>query len=176
MKDLLTEVREAVRDVSDPSKQCVESAPVAKWRDSKVDQNKRDLGMTKLFSLYPPPPDMETSLAAYVEETSDIPWLFVSHAIRRLIDRPVYDRGALMPRKWLPTISELRYEAARVIREAKLRSEGRDPREYSLHGEFQLNPDRWIDKAPEVLVIVRQQQLRLAAPELDRKQLASGER
>lgn len=160
-------------DVSDLSKRCRTSDAVVKWRDSKADETKRDLGITKLFGLYPPPPDIEVSMAGYMDETRDIPWLFVSHAIKRLIDRPVYERGSLIPRKWLPTISELRYESARVIREFKLRSEGKDTREYSLRGDFDLKAERWIEQAPQVHALVEDQK-RLMAP--DRKLLASGDR
>lgn len=129
--------------------------------------------MAKLFSIFPPPVDMEASVSAYIEQTCDIPWLFVSHALKRLVDRPVFDRGSLIPRKWLPVVSEIRYEAARVIREFKLRSEGRDTREYNVHGDFSLDVERWVEKAPEVIQTLEQHK-RLAAP--DRKQLAAGER
>jgi hypothetical protein len=171
MKDLQSELKAAASGLSRPSQ---ESGSVAKWRDSKADEARRDLGFGKLFAMFPPPPDMEASVAAYIEQTRDIPWLFVSHALKRLVDRPVFDRGSLMPRKWLPTISEVRYEAARVVREFKLKSEGRDAREYSVHGDFALDIDRWIEKAPEVLQVVERQKQIAARP--DRKQLAAGER
>lgn len=132
-----------------------ERKSAAKWRDSREDENRRDMGIAKLFSMFPPPPDMEASVMAYLQETRDIPWLFVSHAIRRLIDRPVSERGSLVPRRFLPSISEIRHEAARVIREFKLRAEGKPIAEHSMRGDFELRPDRWIEQAPQVVEILQ---------------------
>lgn len=136
-----------------------------KKRESKADEDARDKMITKLFSLYPPPPDFVASMAGYIEETRDIPPLFLSHALARLRDQPVNDRGSMVPRRWLPSISEIRYEAARVIREAKLRSEGRDPNAYTTAAAF-FEPERWLLKGPELA-----QRIQLAA-----KQITAGER
>ncbi len=114
----------------------------------------------KLFSMYPPPRDIVATAAAYIEETRDIPAIFISHALKRLRDQPVLEGNALAPRRWLPSVPEIRHESARVIRQAKLAAEGKDTREYSLRGDFQLNPERWIAEAPQIVAQLESERLK----------------
>lgn len=168
MKELQRELNLAVEAVSSgPLPATASARSAAKWQDSRQDEERREIGIARLLSMFPAPADVDATLTTYIDQTRDIPWLFVSHAIKRLIDKPVNDRGSLVPRRFLPSISEIRYEAARVIRQFKLRAEGKDTREHSMRGDFELRPERWIEQAPEVMQAVQAQAL-LATSEAKR--------
>lgn len=132
--------------------------------------DERDKALTKLFAMYPPPPDLECSMASYRQDTRDIPTFFLRHAFALLRDEPVFEKGDKVPRRWLPTISEIRFAAARVIRTHKLLCEGRDPNAYSTAAAF-FEPQRWIEMAPKVEVQIRHKRAELEATK--RKELSA---
>jgi hypothetical protein len=99
----------------------------------------------KLFSIYPVPQgteELEMKISAYIDLTRDVPWRILSHALHRLVQRP----GAFAP----PPADVLR-ESARIIREMKRRSEGRDPSGYNPRAdEPELDVERWVAEGPRV--------------------------
>lgn len=96
----------------------------------------------KLFALFPSPGrDVELTIAAYIDETAGVPAIVLSHALRRVTRRAA---------QFAPTVAEILRESARVIREAKLQSEGRPTHEYNGHAPFELNVERWLQRATEV--------------------------
>lgn len=99
---------------------------------------------SKLFALYPGGPMLEGRMRAFIDETRDIPPLVISHALKRLIRAP---------REFAPSVGEIRREAGKLLREAKLRAEGRDPNEYNawVDAPPELDHERWIKRAADVL-------------------------
>jgi hypothetical protein len=98
---------------------------------------------SKLFLLFPAPrgPELEAKIAAYVDETSQVPPIVLSHALSRLVKRC---------EQYAPSVADILRESARVIREAKLASEGRPTHEYNGHAPFELNVERWLARGREV--------------------------
>jgi len=82
------------------------------------DYDPRDIGekgrmIGKLFALYPPQPDVELRLEAYLEELRGIPWRWVSRAMADLTEEP--------GRVFCPSISELKGAIAKRIRQQRIR-------------------------------------------------------
>jgi hypothetical protein len=103
---------------------------------------------TKLFGIFPSGGDPEVRMSGYIEETADIPPLVISHALKKLV------REA---RTFAPSVGEIRREAGKLLREVKLRAEGRDPNEHNAWLEGpppELDHERWIERAPEVLPLL----------------------
>ncbi len=99
---------------------------------------------TKLFAMFPlsRTQDADLTLRAYVDETMRVPPLVLSHALKRLTSRN---------EKFAPSVGEILADSARIIRQVKLASDGKDTREYSLRGDFKLDVDGWLKRAPEVV-------------------------
>jgi hypothetical protein len=102
---------------------------------------------TKLFAMYPMSrtQDVDLTLRAYIDETRRVPALVISHALARLTARP---------EKFAPSVGEILADSARIIRRIKLEAEGRDSREYNLRGDFKLDVEGWLKRAPEVIHLI----------------------
>lgn len=102
---------------------------------------------TKLFAMFPisRTQDADLTLRAYIDETRRVPTLVLSHALARLTSRP---------EKFAPSVGEILADSARIIRKVKLEAEGRDPREYSVRGDFKIDVEGWLKQAPEVVTLL----------------------
>jgi hypothetical protein len=63
--------------------------------------------VTKMFSLYPPQPDVEMRMEAYLDELRGIPWRWVSVALRDITEEP--------KRVFCPSINEVKAAVARRV-------------------------------------------------------------
>lgn len=97
--------------------------------------------MTKLFSMYPLAGNQTPNLTmrSYLEELADIPALVLSHALHRLTHKN---------RAFLPSVGEIRAEAAIVIKRAQPSSQGAHAPGYNPHSDPQQtpDPDRWLSR------------------------------
>lgn len=72
--------------------------------------------VAKMLALYPRREDPELTLEAYAEELRNIPWRWVSAAMRDLTEEP--------DRVFGPSISEVKVALAKVIRRARRKANG----------------------------------------------------
>lgn len=93
----------------------------------------------KLFTLYPTQKEsVELKIRAYIDETRDIPAVWLSHALRRLVRKA---------EEFAPSVGAIRKEAAHVVRESHRRALGLEPGA-GIPADG-INVDRWLEKAHE---------------------------
>lgn len=90
----------------------------------------------KLFTLFPfvGSQDSEGAMLAFIEETRDIPAIWLSHGLAALIREP--------DRRFAPSVGEIRGAALLAIRRARRRAEGKPEVMRGVIGESPLRPDR----------------------------------
>lgn len=96
--------------------------------------------IVKLFSLYPLSghASPKASMVAYLEETSKIHALILSHALKRLTSDP--------ERKWLPTPAQIQAEAAKVVRENQPRAKNAHALGYNpwVENPKSMDAEQWL--------------------------------
>jgi hypothetical protein len=100
-----------------------------------ADEGEKARMLAKLFSLYPPQPDVELRASAYMEELAGIPWRWVSAALRVITEEP--------GRVFCPSINEVKGAVAGRIRAARRLRDGG----YNAHQAGGGNDDgqiRWL--------------------------------
>ena len=108
---------------------------------------------SRLFSAYPTS-DAEASIEAYMGETRDIHPLVISHALAELRDKPVYEHGQPVARRFAPSVQEVRRACAVVIRRWTRQAQGKDPDGYSPQGTHELDANavsRWIARGTDLM-------------------------
>lgn len=100
--------------------------------------------LVKLFAYYPSTGSEHTQklkLHAYREALADIHTTVLGHAFRRLV---LTRKG-----EFLPVVNEIRREAAKVLREARARSEGRELSDYNPRCEpVEIDAERYLAAGP----------------------------
>ncbi len=93
----------------------------------------------KLFSLYPPRPDAEMAMAAYLDELGDVPALLLSHGLKRLVRR-----GG----DFVPSLAAIRKECARLLRARHRAAMGLEPEGNSSRTDpDEIDAERWLARA-----------------------------
>ena len=108
-------------------------------RGSRREESELMRMLLKLFSLYPPRPDAEMTIAAYMEELRDLPSLLISHALHRLVRR----KG-----EFAPNVATIRRECAHLVRERQRAANGLEPTG-GLDGE--IDAEKWLQRAQDPL-------------------------
>lgn len=151
------QLQDAIRATeSEPQGSACSSAAVSAHRWTDPDVERRVLMWTRLFAVFPSS-DLDMSMETYDSLTLDIPWRVISHALGRLCDQPVMDRGQPVARRFAPSVAEIRRTSAMLIARQIRKAEGRDPDGYSPHGTGEMtetNVQRWIERAPQVLELL----------------------
>lgn len=101
--------------------------------------------MAKLFAMYPPRPDVEATMMAYLEETRKVHWFVLSHAMHRVTHQK---------REWLPSCYEILRAAAQFLREQSRLNRRLPIDAYNPWNDLQqddINIDQWLDRQQEVL-------------------------
>ena len=90
----------------------------------------------KLFTLFPfvGSQDSEGAILAFIEETRDIPAIWISHALKSLSNEP--------GRKFAPSVGEIRGSALSLIRAQRRRSEGKPEKMLGAGGVDPLHEGR----------------------------------
>lgn len=89
--------------------------------------------VAKLLALYPRVTDPKLTLEAYAQELGDVPGIFLRAAARAISEDAEVN--------WLPTVAEIKSRAARIYRDARVRSGDALP--WSPHvGAHRLNVGR----------------------------------
>jgi len=100
--------------------------------------------LVKLFAYYPSSGSGETlkiKLHAYRDALADIHTSVLGYAFRRLV---LTRKG-----EFLPVVSEIRLAAAKVLREARARSEGRELSDYNPRCEpVEIDAERYLAAGP----------------------------
>lgn len=94
--------------------------------------------MAKLFALYPPRPDVEASMMAYLEETRAVHPYVLSHALHRVTRQK---------REFLPSCYEILRAAAGYVRERHRLRRGLNPGYNAWIGagdDDSIDIDRWL--------------------------------
>lgn len=131
MKGIAEVLRDQKADSWKPPKT---SSPAAAC--GEADFRERVRIITRLFSCYPPMRDVEERMSMYVEQTADVPSVWISFACQTLVRKP--DR-------FPPSIGELRVEAARAARRYYSGGVGT----FNPAGEYDIDAERWLDIARE---------------------------
>ena len=126
-------------DRSDLSRAMGDASRPSKPRETSVtvsDLTERLRMFVKLFTLCPlsGTQDTEGSVLAYIDETKDIPPLWISIALKKLTGES--------DRKFAPSVGEIRGAALVAIRAQRRRSEGKPEVMLGPYGESPLRPER----------------------------------
>lgn len=93
--------------------------------------------------------EREVTMRAYMDETRDLPPLVLSHAISRLVNRPP-PPDAPRSGRHMPSIGEIKKEAAAFLRERHRLASGLDPTGGLPSGDLdEVLVQRWLARAHE---------------------------
>ena len=95
--------------------------------------------MAKLFALYPPRPDVEASMMAYLEETRAVHPYVLSHALHRVTRQK---------HEFLPSCYEILRAAANYVRERHRARRGLNPGYNAWTGDNDetINIGHWLEQ------------------------------